>query len=201
MEHSIQATPTDYQGVRFRSKSEAIFARAMDLAGIWWEYEPDTFRLGSFFDRYRWVPDFLVCARFTESCGKPGLENYIIEYKPSVPSDTYFSKLAGCARAIVPPGKIRIPFLVIAVDVFGDPEGMRQWRWDHNTWRSEVRTNISFIKQHIKSARNYRFDLDTSGSHRNQPTPEKPLPADDLESAQRRAKSLFQAMRDAANKA
>ena len=79
----MKATPTDYAGTRFRSKSEAIVARAMDLADIEWVYEPDEF------DGY--TPDFSV------NLSVPGWSclplSYLIEYKPSKPSDAYMENL------------------------------------------------------------------------------------------------------------
>jgi len=79
----MKPTPTDYSGTRFRSKSEAIIARAMDLAEIEWIYEPDKF------DGY--TPDFAV------DLSVPGWSSlslsYLIEYKPSRPTDAYMENI------------------------------------------------------------------------------------------------------------
>lgn len=48
----IEAKPTEYAGVLFRSKLEATWACFFDTIGIKWEYEP-THIPG-------WVPDFLI---------------------------------------------------------------------------------------------------------------------------------------------
>ena len=48
----IEAKPTEYNGVIFRSKLEATWARFFDVIGVKWEYEPC--RLPG------WVPDFLL---------------------------------------------------------------------------------------------------------------------------------------------
>jgi hypothetical protein len=48
----IEAKPTPYRGVMFRSKLEATWARFFDAIGVEWEYEPT--RLPG------WIPDFLV---------------------------------------------------------------------------------------------------------------------------------------------
>lgn len=48
----IDAKPTMYAGVVFRSKLEATWARFFDVIGVEWEYEP-THLPG-------WIPDFLV---------------------------------------------------------------------------------------------------------------------------------------------
>lgn len=48
----IEAIPTDYAGVRFRSKLEATWARFFDVIGLAWEYEPCQME--------GWWPDFLI---------------------------------------------------------------------------------------------------------------------------------------------
>lgn len=109
----IKARPTEYKGVRFRSKSEAIFARYLDLEAqeresikrfqnnkkSWnvicspcthIEYEPHAKIKG-------WNPDFLVarCHYFYEPLSTVDYhENSIwvytyIEYKPVRPTDSY----------------------------------------------------------------------------------------------------------------
>ncbi len=76
-------TLTEYDGVLFRSKSEAIFARAMDLTGhITWDYEPETI------DGY--TVDFWVTTTLPQSEISMDL---MVEYKPSRPTDAYISKL------------------------------------------------------------------------------------------------------------
>lgn len=78
-----QATRTEYKGVTYRSKTEAIFARCLDLAGFNQEYEPDCLRLG-----LSYQPDFLA--------GKntfPHARNAIIEVKPSMPTRSYLDNL------------------------------------------------------------------------------------------------------------
>lgn len=48
----IEAKPTEYRGIMFRSKLEATWARFFDVIGVDWEYEPAQLP--------GWVPDFLV---------------------------------------------------------------------------------------------------------------------------------------------
>lgn len=48
----IQAKPTEYAGVLFRSKLEATWARFFDVIGVAWEYEPTKLP--------GWIPDFLI---------------------------------------------------------------------------------------------------------------------------------------------
>lgn len=48
----IEAIPTEYCGVTFRSKLEATWARFFDVIGVEWEYEPCQLA--------GWIPDFLI---------------------------------------------------------------------------------------------------------------------------------------------
>lgn len=85
---SFQARPTEYLGIVFRSKSEAVLARALKLVGWFWEYEPVGFQVGG------WIPDFWAVAPM-QSPGVRGwrLVSAIIEYKPREVTPTYLSEL------------------------------------------------------------------------------------------------------------
>lgn len=48
----IEAKPTEYAGVLFRSKLEATWARFFDVIGLEWQYEPTQIP--------GWIPDFLI---------------------------------------------------------------------------------------------------------------------------------------------
>jgi hypothetical protein len=48
----IEAKPTEYAGVLFRSKLEATWARFFDVIGLEWKYEP--------MQMQGWIPDFLI---------------------------------------------------------------------------------------------------------------------------------------------
>ena len=71
-----QAIPTDFRGVRFRSKSEAMLAATLESQGREWRYEPSEFSTGDY------QPDFFVD------------EKIIVEYKPDFVSDAYLLRLA-----------------------------------------------------------------------------------------------------------
>jgi hypothetical protein len=75
--------PTEYAGVRFRSKSEAVFARCLDLAGHVWEYEPGSIA------GHQW--DFLIDRK--NNCGKHRERFVFLEYKPSEPTMAYVNSL------------------------------------------------------------------------------------------------------------
>lgn len=53
----INAIETDYEGYRFRSRTEARWAVFFDALEIEWEYEPEGFHLGK---HRRYLPDFLL---------------------------------------------------------------------------------------------------------------------------------------------
>lgn len=91
----MKARPTEYRGIRFKSKSEARFALFLDDQKKHWWYEPPALKLS---DGY--VPDFLIADVWqgnARDCGKdwrhPHLEIQIVEYKPSNPTATYMEEL------------------------------------------------------------------------------------------------------------
>jgi hypothetical protein len=57
MARDIEATPTIYKGVRFRSRLEARWAVFWDELKVKWEYEPQTFK---FADGTQYTPDFWI---------------------------------------------------------------------------------------------------------------------------------------------
>ena len=78
---------TEYCGVRFRSKSEAVFARCLDMAGHRWQYEPGVAA------GHSW--DFLIDrGRSQDAYDKLYEERFVfIEYKPSEPTEPYVQSL------------------------------------------------------------------------------------------------------------
>lgn len=53
--------PTEYRGVRFRSRLESEWARFFDALGLTWEYEPESFTIDAGAgDTARYTPDFRV---------------------------------------------------------------------------------------------------------------------------------------------
>ncbi|SCX76025.1 hypothetical protein [Desulfoluna spongiiphila] len=74
-----KSIPTEYREIVFDSKSEAVFARTLDLSGAEWKYHPPEH------GNHRW--DFLVASSTRPD--KPTL----IEYKPAMPTNTYVDNL------------------------------------------------------------------------------------------------------------
>lgn len=52
----IEAIPTEYSGVTFRSRLEAKWAQFFDMIGVEWEYEPKQVK--------GWIPDFLIAGQW-----------------------------------------------------------------------------------------------------------------------------------------
>ncbi len=96
---NFEATPTEYRGVTYRSKCEAMFARYLVLRdskgckASGFEYEPDGF------EEHGWNLDFLAwrSLSFVNSVSKhkiPTMFYEWIEYKPSFPTKSYCDKLS-----------------------------------------------------------------------------------------------------------
>ena len=78
----IKAKETEYKRVVFRSKGEAVFARALDhLPQSLWVYEPELSGF-SFRPDFQWL--------FRSNSGTLGC--CIYEYKPKKPTDTYIKE-------------------------------------------------------------------------------------------------------------
>jgi hypothetical protein len=76
----------------FRSKSEAIFARCLDLAKCNWIYEPTKDQIGHRSD----IHTFLECHEwdfYVRSDNWPYAKYFLVEYKPSPPTFTYVNNL------------------------------------------------------------------------------------------------------------
>ena len=86
---NLQAVPTEFKGVRYRSKSEAMFRVWLEMCCIRDRnpygiiYEPDYFTTDD-----GWTPDFLVWQAIHLD-NKPEIRNFIYEYKPARPTDAY----------------------------------------------------------------------------------------------------------------
>lgn len=121
MSKNLEARPTEYKGIRYRSKSEAMFARYLELeaelsaldcsvSGPFYEqrcfgngasgfvYEPEGLEVDG------WKPDFLewrVCGGKLHQSQIPHLSYRMIEYKPSKPTKTYADEFAMRTAAIL----------------------------------------------------------------------------------------------------
>jgi hypothetical protein len=93
----VEAVKTEYKKIVFDSKSEAVFARTLDIAGHHWKYHPK--------EHCGHVWDFLVWRNCSYVDHR--LPSYIyarvpwiyIEYKPSMPTNTYVDNLTEKMRS------------------------------------------------------------------------------------------------------
>lgn len=149
MNEAIAAIPTEFKGVRFRSKSEAQFAWALEQSRILWKYEPKFFVASD-----NWVPDFHLCWP-----GKSELWNAALEYKPQAVTDTYRTILAGRFEE-VQSRLTGLPFLgILAIgNAYDKQYEVQCWDWDKAEWR-DMRWLKDLIFNHLPSALNYRFEF------------------------------------------
>ena len=148
----MKPTPTEYKGIRFRSKSEAVFAYAIEQSRVGiWVYEPF---LSLPLDGY--TPDFLLCIKSQKSIGA-----FLIELKPSKPTDTYIEE---CER--------RFTELTIRQDtgwlfpccslIYGTPfddrfDGYKCMLWSKiGRWEE---FGFSSLTKHAIAGTRHRFDL------------------------------------------
>lgn len=112
MKAELTTRPTEYRGIQYRSKCEAMFARYLDLdhqeqKEIWnFQQKRSSFRkipeicLGFYYEPAgvsvnKWVPDFVtfeVTQHETRTSGMPEIVYSVIEYKPSKPTTTYIAE-------------------------------------------------------------------------------------------------------------
>lgn len=180
-----KAVPTEYNGVRFDSKSEAVFARAMDLAGIRWLAKHPIRHQGHDWDFLIYYeshdvellgddpllqPDGDLCSN-TEHVLLRNTKTALIELKPSRPTDSYIEKLR---RTIRNDGILRLV-------VYGSPWERNDKHWYGPLFYQFLRvtrdasshlplgvispcvmeiTRLDKLDSFVDEARSFRFDLD-----------------------------------------
>ena len=157
---SIKAKKTEYMGTVFRSKSEAMFARLLDLTcDTVWFYEPEQFRL---VDKY--VPDFLIIKKKEN---KPRLD--FIEYKPKEPTASYLGNLVShrlpeilkiaksCyAKSSFDHQCFSIGFRVVCFDFFQSNSSLLELTFAQEAFKKNI---FHVDASHLDDIKNYRFDL------------------------------------------
>lgn len=105
-----KAIKTEYKGIVFDSKSEAVFARALDLVGHEWAYHPSNHAGHEWdflvfpkvkvrpFKRTRRIEldDYekpVVVSDYSEMVATGYFAPFLVEYKPSPPTKTYIRNL------------------------------------------------------------------------------------------------------------
>jgi hypothetical protein len=91
MKYKYGAIPTEYKGIRFRSRTEARWAAFFDGVGWRWEYEP--------YDMAGWIPDFSL---FIE---EEPMES-LVEVKPASSVDELRAYASSKQLASAPEGTV-----------------------------------------------------------------------------------------------
>lgn len=149
----MEAHPTSYRDVVLRSKSEAVFIRAVELSGLTnWEYEPERFRVGD------WVPDFwIVGSFFSKTFSKRVIMSALVEYKPSQITASYRKLLEQRFTAIEKGNSQNISLLLACGNAFDPTVARTVEEFYEGIW--EESANANFILKHLDEAKTFRFDL------------------------------------------
>lgn len=152
-----EARPTEYNGIVFRSKSEAIIARGFDISGAIWQYEPSvTTRDGEniFTDGYN--PDFFVVKK--DDSEKNCIWQFFVEYKPKKPNSIYIKQLYTRFKKLE-----NINTSAFCIMLCGSPfdidNGFHSYEIFRGCELSEFGKEAEFMYNHIEEAKKYRFDL------------------------------------------
>lgn len=183
----IKARPTEYRGVVYRSKSEAMFARYLDLRFVGecdfsatgdhhptdhrpcssssgWIYEPIGFEV------HGWTPDFLVHAvghHHLHGAEIPNLHYWLLEYKPSAPTKTYMAECSQRFQVIhdrfddqgLFEFSRRCTFMLYYGSVFTPARGL----WEYCTTSKEwFDCDDDWIGDYAETIKETRFDLEVS---------------------------------------
>lgn len=145
------ARPTEYCGVTFRSLSEAIFARALHLNRIVWQYEPPNFKVNE------WSPDFLAAPEKLSDL------EFLIEYKPGEITDTYRSDLERRFSYLHTHSKLERPMYLVAGSTYdlSSPRTVERfcpYAEDFPWYTVPIEECLGLIKC-WDVAKEYRFDL------------------------------------------
>lgn len=180
-EYIKTAKPTEYKGVTFRSKSEAMLAYCLDKFGLSYEYEPKIEC-----DDLEWTPDFLISERRSGSI-------CLLEYKPSDPTATYIKWIKSEWNKVkkLPLNKLSYS----SDDGFVDCAFLVKHNfYNHddariitsNEWPEDLISHLimdNFITKALyyfsEQALNYRFDLQHSNLSINFETKKDPLAKSD----------------------
>lgn len=164
---NLTPVKTEYKGIVFDSKSEAIFARKLDLDSInsentifvSWEYHPENFVVNNY------CPDFLTQIYIRSDDDKVITKVDLIEYKPSVPTKTYINRLTGYFEYIKENDQFNTVrrLFICSGSVFDSIEfNVIELNCDlGGTTVNDITGKYGlFSKLNLNEARQYRFDLE-----------------------------------------
>jgi hypothetical protein len=169
---NIKPTKTEYKGIVFDSKSEAIFARAMDIQNaeternskMFWHYHPERFTMNDY------CPDFSIQLWSKIYDGKKfdqlTQSVILIEYKPAAPTQTYVDKIRSYYDALKEKDHYNvIDYILICYGNVFESESLKVIQIYSDSSGNTISKDSSYItdnifcKEYISEARNYRFDL------------------------------------------
>lgn len=160
----LKPVPTEYKGIIFKSKSEAMYARYLDLLDmnyslltVAWIYEPKWAEVNG------WTPDFYVIIILypRDKNRIKSIHEFYIEYKPNEPTETYLKK---CSKnfnslGIDKPG-IEINYVIHCVDFWEKKlTGYDYYEKNNNYEISIGKGLVGEDFEIFEEAFNYRFDL------------------------------------------
>jgi len=173
MQKELTARPTEYRGIQYRSKCEAMFARYLTLRedGFTggYQYEPEGLQMF-----LQWIPDFVVFRMVTNSyslAGLPCLDYQVIEYKPSEPTGTYTTEWAANCKTLFEAWEnrgwldvaYRSSFALYFGSVFNQDRGIFYCGPDAG-WKAQ-RYQQDWLSHYEKEVKATRFDLKAEVPH------------------------------------
>lgn len=148
---------TEYAGTVFRSKSEAMFARWIDIGPLnrKWIYEPDFLKVGDY------VPDFLMWGIGESPHRTEHIVAEVVEYKPSLPTSSYINRLEliypEIERLVAQKqSPVSFSFDIAVGSVWNDVRC--HFRRTKST-RKFRRIDYDWLGEYINQIKSYRFDL------------------------------------------
>ena len=146
----FQPIPTEYKGTVFRSKCEALFARALHELDFIYCYEPN--HIHAELD-LEWMPDFQTMCQETK-----GIREIIIEYKPSGVTETYLSEKTVYFNKLIDNDPERI-CLLLCINPYEDKSNSHGYIFQvHGNNQISDGLTESFYNAMV-AAKSYRFDL------------------------------------------
>ena len=163
-DYKKKANPTEYRGIRFDSKSEAIFARVLDSCGCRWDGKHPVSFCGHDWDFLVWSD--CLCELHAKDqifFSRAPIVPCFIELKPKKPSKTYLDNLGL---------KLDFDRKAIAAIVYGNPYEKPDWVFDYPSYYKALLFHkgewvdcltyqliTGFNEHHVAEALDYRFDL------------------------------------------
>lgn len=159
----MEARPTEFRGITYRSKCEAMFALWLELrnpAAVF-DYEPDWGEIENY------VVDFIIAKPVPSSLnGRISVfETWVefVEYKPCRPTFTYLDEVSQKLRNLVfreckDSTNLKVGAFVYWGSVYGDDRGVATVS-KRNGFKVEA---CNWIGTHEKTIRDFRFDLEVA---------------------------------------